>query len=636
MKKNNFPSIILLFIAVTSYAQNSVFSVINIPENLKQSANSVVQKDDVLVAMTSQNSYTLKSQQIITVLNKLGNNEATIILYYDKSREIKNVSVYIYDAFGNEIKKIKRKDFKDVSASDGYSLFKEGRFLYYKYIPISYPYTIHYMYEIKSSNTARIPGWKAVGHYNQSVQLSKYTFRYPLDITLKKNEFNFKKFQVKSNAIPGEISYEVKNIPAIKYEPYAPSFREIVPNVKLGVNKFNLEGVDGTAENWREYGKWYYDNLIKGTQELPLSTKLKIKNLTLGATDAIEKAKIIYNYVQNKVRYISVQVGIGGFKPMLASDVDRLGYGDCKALTNYTCALLNVVGIKAYPTLIYADSDEKRSIDAKVVSQEGNHMILFLPIKNKNIWLECTSQKSPFNEIASFTDDRNALVLTPQGGEIKHTKIYRAADNLQKTIGELIINDTGNIKAKLNIKSYGSQYMDHLGRYDGKSPKELEVSLKRYFSDINNIHFLKEEVLNKKKEGVYEENLVFEASDYALFTENQMLITVNAFNKNTFVPKRIRNRKLPFEITNGYTDIDSIKIQIPTTLKVNYIPEKVEVKSKFGSYKINFVKTDNSNYTYTRKVTINEGNYPKEMYDEYRKFRKQIRKYDNSKIILTK
>ena len=56
-------------------------------------------------------------------------------------------------------------------------------------------------------------------------------------------------------------------------------------------------------------------------------------------TDPIEKAKIVYKYMQEKTRYISVQVGIGGFKPMLAKDVDRLGYGDCKALSNYTKAL---------------------------------------------------------------------------------------------------------------------------------------------------------------------------------------------------------------------------------------------------------------------------------------------------------
>ncbi|MDX1828808.1 MAG: DUF3857 domain-containing transglutaminase family protein [Lutibacter sp.] len=636
MKRNKYSIVLLLLITISSYSQNNIFSVLNIPENLRKNANSIVQKDESLVTMDSQTSYTLKSQQIVTVLNKLGDDNALIALYYDKSRQIKNVVVYIYDAFGNEIKKIKRKDFKDVSAYDGFSLYNDGRYLYYKYIPLSYPYTIHSIIEIKSENTAGIPSWRAIDGYNQSVQLSKFTFRYPLDVKLNKKEYNFNGFDVKSNAINGEISYEVKNIPAIKKEPYAPSFRKIIPYVRLSVNKFNLEGVKGIANNWKEFGKWYYDNLIQGTQALPVATKEKIKNLTSGTNDTIEKAKIIYNYVQNKVRYISVQVGIGGYKPMLSSDVDRLGYGDCKALTNYTSALLNVVGIKAYPTLIYAGEEEKRSIDAQVASPQGNHMILNLPINNKNIWLECTSQKVPFGEIASFTDDRDALVLTPNGGEVKHTRVYTAEDNMQQTNGNMIIDDKGNLKAQLTIKSTGTQYDYHLGKYDGETPKELDVSLKKYFSNINNIHLSKAEVANKKKEAIYKEDIAFEASDYASFTDSQMLIKINAFNRRSTVPKRIRNRKLPFEITNGYKDVDSINVQLPKALKVNYIPEKVELKNKFGEYVMELKKIDETHYLYVRKLKILGGLFPKEMYDSYRKFIKQIRKYDNTKIILTK
>jgi len=636
MKNNKYHIILLLFIVISSYSQNSVFTVLNIPENLKKDANSVVQKDEVLVSMTSQNSLTIKSQQVITVLNKLGDKHAQITLYYDKRRAIKNVVVYIYDAFGKEIKKIKKSDFTDGSVSDGFSLFRDDRYLHYKYIPISYPYTIQYISEIKTSNTAQIQGWDAISNYNQSVMDSKYTFEYPKYIGVQKTENNFEKYLIQTTNFNGKVSYQIKNIPAIKYEPNSPSFLETFPNVRLGVNQFSLEGIVGTANNWKEFGKWYYNNLIKNTQGLPESTRQKIIKLTSGVNDTIEKAKIIYNYVQNKVRYISVQVGIGGYKPMLASEVDNLGYGDCKALTNYTCALLKTVGIKAYPTLIYADEDDNRSIDEHVASPQGNHMILNLPIGNKNIWLECTSQKSPFGEIANFTDDRDALVITPQGGEIKHTKIYKAADNLQITKGNLTLDENGKLDAELAIHSTGSQYDDHLNRYDGDSPKELEISFKRYFSKINNIHLTKSAIKNNKEKGVFKEDLSFNAVDYATITNNQMLIIINAFNRNTYVPKRVKNRKLPLKIYQSYTDIDSVNIKLPSNFKIDYLPEKVEIKNKFGMYMMNLEKIDETHYLYTRKLKIVKGQFPKEMYDTYRKFRKQIRKYDNSKIILNK
>ncbi len=636
MKINKYPIILLLFIIFSSYAQNNLFNVLNIPENLKKDANSVIRKNEVLISMNSENSLTIKSQQIITVLNKLGDRAAQITLYYDKRRTVKNVVAYIFDAFGKEVKKVKKSDFTDGSVSDGFSLFSDDRYLHYKYIPISYPYTIQYISEIKSSNTAQIEGWYAIDYYNQSVMDSKYTFEYPLDVTIQKTENNFEGYPIEITNKPGKITYQVKNIPAIKYEPNSPSFLEIIPNMKLGVNKFSLEGVDGVATNWKEFGKWYYDNLIQNTQGLSENTKQKMKALTLGVTDPIEKAKIIYNYVQNKVRYVSIQVGIGGFKPMLASEVDNLGYGDCKALTNYTCALLNAVGVKAYPTLIYGDEDENRSIDKKVASPQGNHMILNLPINNKNIWLECTSQKTPFGEIASFTDDRDALVITPQGGEIKHTKIYKAKDNLQFTKGNLTFDENGKLNAELAIYSTGSQYINHLKRYDGDSPKELEILFKRYFSNINNIHFTKSTIKNNKEKAVFEEYLSFNAADYATIINNQMLIVINAFNKNTYVPKRLRNRKLPLKISKSYTDIDSVTVKLPPNFKIDYLPQKVEIKNNFGMYMINFKKVDETHYLYSRKLEIIKGQFPKEMYDKYRKFRKQIRKYDNSKIILNK
>jgi len=88
-------------------------------------------------------------------------------------------------------------------------------------------------------------------------------------------------------------------------------------------------------------GNWQKENLLKGRRDLSETTIQEVTTLVSKASTNKEKAKLIYQYVQNKTRYISIQLGIGGWKPILASEVDRLGYGDCKALTNYTKALLD-------------------------------------------------------------------------------------------------------------------------------------------------------------------------------------------------------------------------------------------------------------------------------------------------------
>ena len=632
MKTTNFLPLFTFFFISVIYAQDYHFNTQNIPESLKGNANSVIRFENVSIEMKSQREMIIKVEKAITIFNKLADKYANVTLYHDKRRAIKNITAFIYNEFGKEIKKIRKKEFKDYSAT-GDDLYGDSRVLYYNHTPISYPYTIYYTYEVKTSNTAFIRRWMPISSYSQSVQKSTFSIHYPTHITLRKSEKNFHNLSITSNEAIGMLSYELNTFPAVKYESFAPFFLDLFPNVKFGVNKFNLEGVDGEANNWKEFGKWYYDNLIISTLYLQEATKQKIQALTANTTNPIEKAKIVYEYVQNKVRYISIQVGIGGYKPMPANDVDQLGYGDCKALTNYTASLLKEVGIASYHTLIYAN--EKRNLDADVAAPEGNHMILYVPISGKDIWLECTNQKNPFNEIGVFTNDRDALVITPEGGIMKHTRIYKIEENLQLTKGSFEIDSYGAIKAKIIIESSGIQYGDNL-KSDGVSKKQLAILFKEYLSNINNIKFSQINVYNNKEKARFEENLEFTASDYASFSGNQMLIPINAFNKTLSTPKRFRNRKLPFKTSNSFIDIDEVEITLPSNFTVEYMPTNIEIESKFGFYSIQVTKIAEHIYNYRREFRMVEGEFPKEEYEAYRKFRKQIRKYDNSKIILNK
>ena len=139
---------------------------------------------------------------------------------------------------------------------------------------------------------------------------------------------------------------------------------------------------------------------------------------------------------------------------MLANDVDRLGYGDCKALSNYTRALLNAVDVPSYNTLLYGDRN-KHDIQSDFVSMQGNHMILSIPNGENYVFLECTSQDNPFGYQANFTDDRNVLVMKPDGGEIVRTKKYENKDNSQNNKGSYSLSETGDFSGKITMVSEG-------------------------------------------------------------------------------------------------------------------------------------------------------------------------------------
>ncbi len=369
--------------------------------------------------------------------------------------------------------------------------------------------------------------------------------------------------------------------------------------------------------------------------EIPETTKLKIQELVKGIDDPIEKAKIVYEFVQNKTRYISVQVGIGGWMPMLASDVDRLSYGDCKALTNYTKSLMDAVGVESYYTLLYAGNN-KRNINNDIVSVQGNHAFLHIPSKEKDYWLECTSQTVPFGYQGTFSDDRDVLVITPEGGKIKHTGIHNDKDSFQNTFANYKLNSDGSLEADIKITSGGIQYKDHF-RLEKKSKRDIEKYYKsNYWSYINNIDISNYNFINNKDSIIFEEKVKIKATDYATFSGERMLFAVNTFNRVSHIPKRYRTRKLPLEISRGFIDNDEFIINLPEDYSIEAIPDNIKIENKFGLYQFSIEKITPTKLKYSRTFYIKKGLYPAKEYKNYRNFRKQIAKLDKTKIVLIK
>ena len=617
------------------FSQEIKYSSILISEDLKENANAVVRLSQIDISIASQRSMTIKNKRLITVLNKYGLSSIDASEYYDKNRRIVKIEAIVYDNFGKEIKSIRRKDFKDVSVGDGFSVFTDNRMLYMDYTPISYPFTVLYESEIQTSNTAFIPNWSPVEGYFTSAEKTTLKFTYPKELGFEKKESNFSdKYSIVKVETDNSISYTAENVKAVKSEENNPDFTKLVPVVYLKVQKFNLEGVDGEATNWKDFGKWYYDSILTGTDELSVETQNKIKLLVGNETDRIKIAKIIYHYVQEKTRYVSIQVGLGGFKPMLAKDVDRLGYGDCKALVNYTRALLKTVGVTSYYTIVHAGTN-KKNLQEDFASVQGNHIILALPNDNDLIWLECTSQIQPFGYQGDFTDDRNVLMLKPDGGELVKTKLYVNKDNSQISKGEYSIASSGDLSGSLSIVSKGNQY-DQTFSNERLSPDEKERHYKSYFAAIDNLKINTISFINDSENVAFTQNIKLTAASYADVNNDKLMFVLNAFNNYQKTPTRYRSRENAFEVSRGFHDEDEVLIKFPENYSIEAMPNNSEIKNEFGTYKMEIVSKDENAILYKRTLLINEGFYESKKYDTYRLFREQVAKNDNAKIVLTK
>ena len=385
---------IFLFISTFQfgYAQDN-YDADLIPSALRNRANATIRNEETVVDMRSRDNVLYSVKQAITVLNKNGDENARLVLFYDKNTAIKSIKGEVFNEFGKLTHKFSHGDFKDESAVQGFSLFEDNRVKHFLPAVNSYPYTVVYTYEIRFKQNLNIPNWIPKPSSDVAVEKSTYTFICKPTDTVNIKTQNIAKAEEKLDDKQKVLIWQANNLVGEKDEPYSPLADTYQTYVKIAPQQFSYYNYKGSYANWQELGKWYYDNLLKNRDELPIQTISLIKELVKDQQTDKEKARKIYQYLQEKTRYISIQVGIGGYQPFKAIEVDKTGYGDCKALVNYMKSLLSVAGIESYYCVVQAGT-QKKNLDPSFASMnQGNHIILCMPLKGDTTWLECTDQK---------------------------------------------------------------------------------------------------------------------------------------------------------------------------------------------------------------------------------------------------
>ncbi len=613
------------------HAQQS-YKAAEIPAALKTGASAVIRDMDTKITMVGTENVLQQVKQVVTILNKGGDEHANLVLHYNKANTIKSVKGYMLDAQGNQIGKIGISDFIDQSAVSDFSLYEDYRLKYFSPAITSYPCTIVYEYEIRSKQNLIIPDWYPNPYPDLAVEQSNYTFAYSPDMKIRFKAYNYQGEAVEKEAEKlNTYTWAVKNVPAFKDEPYAPAADSYRTCVKIAPEQFSYYKNKGAFKNWNELGKWIYTDLVKPRQNLDPSTVAHMKSLVQGATSDREKAQRIYAYMQQKTRYISVQIGIGGFQPMLSTDVDRLGYGDCKALVSYMQSLLAAVDIPSIYCVVYAGRF-KHNMDPEFASMDqGNHVILALPLGNDTTWLECTSQTLPFGFLGDFTDDRLVLACSEAGGKILRTPLLTTKMNNTKRTAVLKVEPTGNVTGRVTTLYKGAGY-DTQDALINKPHAEQVKLLNRYY-DIDNIGFNKITLSQEKTaEPVTTEKLEVQIAAYVPKSQQSAYLLPNAFNRMNST-RSVLNRKLPVNINRGYTEEDEIVYELPAGYEIEHKADDLEITGPFGSYMAKITKVGNE-LRYYRKFVLNEGKHSAQEYNTFADFMNQVATADRSKVIL--
>lgn len=615
------------------FATDPKYPVSAIPVELRENVNVVFRHDEMVFRISSKDKATYYVHQVITILNEKGKAYASEIVSYDKLSKIKDINGTAYDADGKQIKRLKNNEILDQSAFDGFSLYSDARFKALDLSQTTYPYTIEVEYEVEYKYLFHIPSFVLIPDEKISAEYSSYALEFPagLQPRYRLNNTDLKPAQGRTKDGLEMLRWDFRNVKPIKFEPHGPSRQDLVVSISAAPSQFEYDDYVGTMNSWDEFGRWI-STLNKGRAVLPEATKQKVKQLTAAASTNEEKVKILYEYLQNKTRYVSIQLGIGGYQPFEASVVDQTGYGDCKALSNYMVAMLETIGIRSHYTLIRA-GEGAASMKADFPSPQFNHAIVAVPNGQDTLWLECTSQSNPFGYQGTFTGDRKALLITDKGAVIANTTRYSAEENVQSRSADVTLTMTGDAKAVVKTVYSGLQYENddlssviNTGFDDQKKWIQQNVEIPNF--DIQSFGLTN----HKSKIPSAKVDLQLSLRRFATVSGKRIFLTPNLMNRWTYVPEKVDSRKTDVVTRFAFTDYDTIRYHLPEGIYPEYLPEPVKLKTKFGEYEASF-KVDQGMLLYTRKVKMNKGVFPAQSYQELIDFYRSMNKADHSKLV---
>lgn len=607
------------------------YKAATIPPDLFNDASAVVRHEHFMLRVSSINEAVLTVRRIITILNAKGRDFGEIALSYDRLRTIEELDGTLYDSNGEEIRTLNEEDEDDYSTTSG--LYDDSRMRTASLYHNSYPYTVDFEYEVKYNGYINWPTWYPEAE-KASVEFSAFSVDLPEGMNLRHWE-NFPCSPFVKTA-RGRTTYEwnIASLAPFEREPMGPSNVDQYKSLRIAPGEFEIEGHKGDLSSWESFGKWFY-GLYKKRDTLPEKARQEVLELTENVSVRREKIRRVYEHLQAKTRYVSVQLGIGGWQPFEASYVFERGYGDCKALTNYMASMLKVIGIETYPALIYASSIPTY-VPTEFSCNVFNHVILFAPSSSDTLWLECTSQTIPFGHISKNNENRLALVVFPEGGSLVQTPVSNASENCQIRNATVILEANGNGVAEVHARYTGNQqdFVRH-GLADASS-LDRENWLKEMI-EVPSYTLLSTDYsgFTSKKESV-EIAFAIQLPRYASMGGNRLLFSPNLMEKRTYVPRKLEVRKYPIVLSYAYRDIDTITYQLPKGYSIEAMPKPVKIQAAFGSYSANFSNPEIGSLRYTRLLEFSTPVIPAEMYEDYRSFLLSVVQADKSLASLKK
>jgi hypothetical protein len=624
----------ILIVTCKNYSIGIVYSSENI-DSLVQEADAVVLSNYEIVNILSESSVEYTVHRKILIKNENGEENSTVILTESEFKEVNDIEAFIIDTMGNILKELDEDEIEEAELSPGYVFYSGRSYKWFSLKHHTYPYILDYTYTISINSLFFWPDWYPQTEIPSLSATYKLIMSYPVEFSYQSVGIDIEPREEMMNS-KKVYCWELTNIPQVKIEEFMPPEVKIQMAVFFKPDSYWIDSYSGSFVDWSSVAAWY-GLLAEGKYDLPLVAKNEIHELVDGISEPKEKVRVLYNYLQKHSRYVAIEMGIGGWQPQSAAEVYENHYGDCKDLTTFMISMLDVAGIDAYPAL--ALTRNQGVVNTEFPSNQFNHCITFVPLKDDTLWLECTASYLDMEDTHYSIEDIHVLVVKGKNSKLIRIPQKSAAHNLWNSTLKAVLGKKGDLTIKARLVTKGNQKSYLKNKLMANNNKNNIVFLKEYFGNnkklvINEFSF--HDSGNNYANYDLELNGVF--NKFTSYRGKRMFINPNILNRtnsNNLPKEEIGERKFPVFYNYPYLDIDTVLIELPDGYIVESKPANKNITKTFAAFSATYESTENTLF-YIRKLELKKNIVPVSEYDEFIKFFKEIIKSDKSKFVIRK
>ena len=604
-------------------------------------ANAVVLLDDVTLTVTGPGQAEETRRRIVRILRPQGRDEAKLHVYLGLGDKVQAIHAWTIDSSGVQYE-VKDKEFVEVSPYQE-ALYSDVRYRAVE-APAGNPGSV-----IGWEYTVRRHIWMDQWHWfvqeDIPVDETRLTLQLPASWEYKASWAN-QAAQKPVQAGPNRWQWVCKDLAGIPEEHLRPNSAALAGHLELA---FYEPAAASNLGSWKAIGDWYY-KLVEGRRNPTPEISARVQQLTGTAPTFDAKVRALTAFLQSDVRYVGIEIGIGGFQPHPASDIFRSRYGDCKDKVTLLSSMLKEAGIDSEYVLV---DTELGVVKPDVPSTLFNHAILAIELPKdvprdafrsvsttssgtRYLIFDPTDEYTPVGELRTALQGSYGLLVTKSGGELIKLPVLAPDTNRFDREGKFTLQADGSLTGTVTERLSGTHAAHQRAwlatENDGDRAKSLDRRLSESLKNVS-VQQLKVQDLTTHEKDL---TLTYEltAQSYAQNAGPLVLVRPRVLGEKA-IDVNWAKRKFPIQLSGATSEKDSYEIQLPPGFVVDDLPEPAQIDVGFASYQSK-IEAKGSTLRYSREYVVRDPYIGPDHFADLRKLEREIGNDEFASAVLKK